>query len=210
MRLARNIPRELLKEKNSEDGEQDGYNESGGGSRHQKKTCDVDDIILGLLQVHYRMKHSDYNILLAEVSQDLEEPASGITSDILNAWRPTYRNLSEEEEVLLKGIPPEVNKFPLFRYSNAVWRGKESEMTLKTCSSVVCMHKSKVYVLENTILQGPYVVAILQHFFEHTFGNKQSTFAFLHVFDNVKLASSSQLHFVSTDNFKVGSAQASK
>ena len=31
-----------------------------------------------------------------------------------------------------------------------------------------------------------------------------------HVFDNVKLHSSSQLHFVSTENFKVGLAQANE
>ena len=69
------------------------------------------------------------------------------------------------------------------------------------------MPLAKVCVLENTILQGPYVVAIIQYFFEHKFGDKQSTFAYLHIFDKVKLHSSSQLHFVSTENFKVGLAE---
>lgn len=210
MKLAGKIPHELLRAKNDEDQLHDGSNESAGSSMHQKKTCDGDEILLQLLQLHYRMTHTEYNILLAEVSQDVEEPPSNITSDTFNAWMPTYRHLSEEEEILLKGISPEVNKFSLFRCSNAVWRGKESEMTLKTCSSVVCMPLAKVRVLENTILQGPYVVAKIQHFFEHKFGDKWSTFAYLHVFDNVRLHSSSQLHFVSTENFKVGLAQANE
>lgn len=153
------------------------------------------------------MTHSKYKVLLAEVSQDLDEPACDITSDILKAWEPTYRPLSEEE-ISMKCISHEVNKFLVFIYSNTLWRGAESEMTLKTCSSVVCLHKSNICVLKNTELQGNYVVAVTQHFFDHTFGNKQGTFAYVNVFDNLKQDCSSQLHCVSTDHYKVGIARA--
>ena len=52
--------------------------------------------------------------------------------------------------------------------------------------------------------------AVIQHFFQHKFGSKQSTFAYLHVFDNVKPDLSSQLHFVSTDHFNIGLALANE
>ena len=132
MRLAGKIPPELLKAKNVQDQLHDGINESAGSTMHQKKTCNADEILLELLQLHYRMTHREYNILLAEVMQDVEEPPSNITSDTCNVWIPTYRHLSEEEEEnMLKGISPEIIKFSLFSCSNSVWRGKKSEMTLK-------------------------------------------------------------------------------
>lgn len=89
MKLAGKIPHELLRAKNDEDQLHDGSNESAGSSVHQKKTCDADEILLQLLQLHYRMTHTEYNILLAEVSQDVEEPPSNITSDTFNACQPT-------------------------------------------------------------------------------------------------------------------------
>ena len=104
MKLAGKTPHELLRAKNVEDQLHDGINESTGSSMHQKKTCDADEIVLQLLQLRYRMTHAEYNILLAEVSQDAGEPPSNINSDTFSAWMPTYRHLSEEEEILLKGI----------------------------------------------------------------------------------------------------------
>lgn len=68
MRLTGKIPHQLvMKEKNSEDECQDGMNESGGGPMvmHQKKTCVLDEILLELLQLHYRMTRSEYQVLLA-------------------------------------------------------------------------------------------------------------------------------------------------
>lgn len=62
-----------------------------------------------------------------------------------------YRYFSEEEEIFLKGILLEVNKFFFFRCLNVVWRGKELEMIFKICLLVVCMFLVKVCVLENII-----------------------------------------------------------
>lgn len=198
MKLSERIPHELLNNLKSD--------EEGGPIL--KNVRNADAILMQLLQQHYRTSHLGFKVLLAEVAQDLELQPTDITNEILFAWKPSYRHLSEEE-VSMQHTSPEVSVFPFYKRSNSQWRGRPSETTLKTCSSVICMDRSKVYISERVAFRGRWVAATIQHFFEHSLGTVQSTFAFLHVFGDIKADSNSQLHHVRTDHFQVGLALAS-